>query len=61
MERSILQLYRTLVNSAIQRVNPAVFRFNIIGIQAADPCQAQSAVALDFSNHGTQSIYMGHG
>ena len=61
MDGSIGQLYGTIVYFTVQRVDTAVFSLDVVRVQAADPGQAETAVALDLSDHAAQRIYMGHG
>ena len=61
MDGSIGQLYGTIVYFTVQRVDTAVFSLDVVRVQAADPGQAETTVALDLSDHAAQRIYMGHG
>ena len=61
MDGSVGQLYGTVVYFTVQRVDTAVFSLDVVRVQAADPGQAETTVALDLSDHAAQRIYMGHG
>ena len=59
MDGSVAQLDGALIGLALPGVNADIFRLGVLRAHTAQIGAAQTAVALDFTDHGTQGVTVG--